>query len=133
MTARRRWVGRALLIGGAVLAAGAGWAEWVQLGERRRSSHEMFRSLQALGLDVLDPVRLVWWWVPIVAGAVGLAVVAGRDRLAAAVAAVLAAIVGVAAIAVLTSGVAAGAGPWLAIVGAGTLVVGIVTMVQGRG
>lgn len=125
-------VWRVLLAVGALLSAGAGWADWVQTGERRRSSYEMFRSLQVLGLDVLDPVRLVWWWVPVLAGAIVVAAAAGRRRTGGVLAAVVALVVGLAAAGVLASGLAAGAGPWLAVAGVGSLCGGIVTLVQDR-
>ena len=57
------------------------WLHWTHSGQASRSSYEAFRSAQRLGLDQLDPVRVLWFVLPAVALSAVLAWLAGWVRL----------------------------------------------------
>lgn len=74
---------RLVVAGLAVALAALMWAPWVVTGEVRRSSFQMFRTLQTIGLDELTAVRVIWFLLPVVLAGVVLATVADMAPIAA--------------------------------------------------
>ncbi len=121
---------RVLVTVAAVALAVVTWLPWVTTGGRSRSSYEVFRSAQALGVDQLTPLRVVWFCVPVVALGVVAWLAVGRPGLAAAFLAPAALLVGGAGLVVVVAGLAAW-GAWLAIVVAVDALAGVVLLVRG--
>ena len=87
---------------------------WIRVGSTTRNSYEMFRSAQRLGLDQLTPFRVVWYVVPVVSLAIGIAIVAGRHRIAPGLLLAQSLAIGTAGVVVLRSGVTSAVGAGLA-------------------
>ncbi len=77
-------IARLAVAGLAVVLAALMWAPWVVTGEVKRSSFQMFRTLQTLGLDELTAVRVIWFLLPVVLAGVVLAAVVDMAPTAAA-------------------------------------------------
>ena len=95
---------RSAVVGVAAAMAASMWAPWLMAGTATRNSFAVFRALQAVGLDHLTPIRVFWFLLPVLLGAVALAAVVGRLTGAGFGLGIVAAIVSIAAWAAVTGG-----------------------------
>ncbi len=116
----------------ALALGGVGWLGWVESGSVVRNSYEMFRAAQRLGLDVLTPLRVVWFLVPVASLLVVVLMAAGFVRSGLGVLVLEALLVGAAGVAVLVVGVRGGIGSLVGVALAGAVVALIISDVIRR-
>ena len=128
---RAHLAGPLVTVASAAVIGLAAFLPWLHTGHATRTSFQMMRAAELL--DVVTGVGTfalrLWYFVPVLVALVWLAAALDRLRLMAVTAIVLAGAAASVAIVVLRSGLATGAGPQLALIGAvGSLVGAIITV-----
>ncbi len=105
----------AVVVAAAMVASiGLAWLPWIETGDTRRNSYEMFRSAQRLGLEQLTPIRVLWFLMPVIAGAAILAGLVGFRRVTGLLSILVGLVVGLVGFIVALSDAAVAVAPSLA-------------------
>lgn len=130
-----KWSGRTV---GAVAAlatsVAVAWLPWVRSGASTRNSYEALRSAQRLGLESFTPFRVIWFLVPVLAGASVLAGLAVSTRAMGIGAIAVGSVVIAAGVAAMLSPADVVVGPYASVVvGAWALAAGLVLALRPQG
>ena len=111
-----RWAAAVTLAGG-LIGAGAAWLTWTVSGSVERNSYASLRAARLLDLEFLTPFRVVWFLIPVAVLVLAVLLLAGADRVAAAVGLGIGVVLVGFGVRMLLSPFAGGVGPWMSCVG----------------